>query len=212
MKKNIGYWFVEIFALGVNLSLALTVLLLSRTSDVISEDAEFLVVATVASITALLLVVRRDLAKQDRQLERRIGDLVTSFDPLTSSIPTEVAPRWEGQWASCWQTYEGDDDFEPYVDDGIIIEKINPQLGIIQGIGHSAYHDDATYVLEGRMISRQIAILTYKTYYAPFEDCEGSVMLRMDRMGNISGWWMANSEEARGLVILERNDCRRRPS
>jgi hypothetical protein len=206
MKRNIRYWFVEIFAVILNLVFALTVLMLSRSSGAISEDTEFLVVATVATITVLLLVVKNDMIKQVRQLENRTGRLVTLFDPLTSSIPTQSAPRWEGQWASHWLIHDGEDDFVPYVDDGVTIEEIAPQLGIVEGIGHSAYDYGGTYALEGRMISSRIAILTYKTFYTPLEDCEGAVMLRMDRMGKISGWWMANNEDVGGLVIFERHD------
>jgi hypothetical protein len=38
----------------------------------------------------------------------------------------------------------------------------------------------------------------------PLKQLEGVAMLRMDKMGGIEGWWMSNTREISGRIVLER--------
>jgi hypothetical protein len=203
VKINVKEWIVEIAAVILNLVLGIIVLVLNHTSNLVSEDTEFLVIATTATFTILLLIIKNDITKQVLKLKRQTGQLVTVFDPLSNTVQSKIVQFWEGQWKANWliQTENG---FVPYVDDGLAINDISPEMGMIEGTGQSAYSEEGVYNIRGRMISSRIAVLTYKTPFLPLKQLEGVAMLRMDKMGGIEGWWMSNTRDISGQIVLER--------
>jgi hypothetical protein len=94
MKKFAQEWFVEIAAVVVNLVLAIVVLLVSRSSDAISEEAEFLVIGTVASITVLLLFLKSETVNRVRDLSTKVTRIEESVLQTVELSHQIVRDQW----------------------------------------------------------------------------------------------------------------------
>jgi len=95
----------------------------------------------------------------------------------------------------------------PYIDDGITLQHIASETGIVRGVGHTAYGSGRMYKVKGRIVGGRIGIFIYSSDESLFSGLDGMFIVRMNAVGEVSGWWVGSGRDGMqigGRVILER--------
>jgi hypothetical protein len=132
------------------------------------------------------------------------------LDGLIADAPISAqnVARWLGRWNCRWMIHVEGGHLAPYVDDGITLQHIAPETGMVCGVGHTAYGSGGTYKVRGRIASERIGIFIYSSSESLFSGLDGVFIVRMNAVGEVSGWWLGRGRDGMdigGRVILRRH-------
>lgn len=122
-------------------------------------------------------------------------------------ISAQNIARWLGRWNCHWTIHGERGHPSPHVDDGITIQHIDPESGMLRGVGHTAYGSGGTYKVQGRIAQEQIGVFIYSSDESAFSRLDGVFILHMNGAGEVTGSWLGKGRDGtdlEGRVVFER--------
>lgn len=106
------------------------------------------------------------------------------------SVDEGVATAWQGRWNCHWTYRSQSGTLEPYVDDQIVLEKVDRRSAAVQGYGISAQVMANRYPISGRIESNgRYAQLIYSSP-PPLVRLAGVFIVCLTASGDLDGWWL----------------------